>query len=286
MWKKRFVLMRPEGETPPGGGTPPAASTPPATPPAATPPATPPASVLNAGANPPAAAQVDFIPEKYRTNKEDGSLDLEASARKLAEAYGHAEQRIGSGDIRPKEASEYQVTVPDALKEAFDPAKDAGMQQFLTDAHSAGLTQKQLDMVMGKYFELAPQLVAGAKQFDADTCKAELEKTWATEADFNRNVRNAYVGAEAAARKAGLDIAEIMNGPLGNDPTFLKLFAALGPEFNEDTPPGGESFKGGEDVTELMKSEAYRNPKHPDHAKVSAQVKAYYEKKFGTEAAA
>lgn len=278
MWKKRHVLRDQATETPPGGGTPPASDTPPATPPAG--------SVLQAGATPPEGGTTDFIPEKYRTNKEDGSLDLEASARKLAEAYGHAEKRIGAGDIPPKEASEYQVTVPDTLKEAFDPATDTDMQAFLKDAHAAGLTQKQLDMVMGKYFELAPQLAAGAKQYDAETATAELKKTWATDADFNRNVRNAYVGADAIAQKAGLNVKDIMDGPLGNDPTFLKLMAAIGPEFAEDAPPGGQQMASQEDIESLMRSQAYTDPKHPDHAKVSEKVRKYYERKFGTEAAA
>lgn len=243
-------------------------------------------SVLAAGAAGTGAATNDYIPEKYRVNKGDGTLDLEASSRKLAEAYGNAEKRIGGGDIPPKEASEYKVAVPDALKEAFDPAKDEGMQTFLKGAHEAGLNQKQLDFVMGRYFEIAPQLAAGAKQYDANTATAELKKTWATDADFNRNVRNAYAGANAIATKAGIDVKNIMDGPLGNDPTFLKLMAAIGPEFAEDAPPGGQQMGTEEEVSKLMASEAYTNPKHADHAKVSEKVRKFYERKFGTEAAA
>lgn len=231
-------------------------------------------------------AATDYIPEKYRVNKEDGSFDLEASARKLSEAYGNAEKRIGSGDIPPKEAKEYQVTVPDALKEVFDPGKDEGMQAFLTGAHEAGLTQKQLDFVMGKYFELAPQLAAGAAQYDTNTCTEELKQTWATDADFKRNVRNAYVATEAIGQKAGIAVDDILAGPLGNNPQFLKLMAAIGPEFAEDAPPGGQQMASQEDVQSLMQSEAYTNPKHPDHAKVSEKIRKYYERKHGTEAAA
>ena len=51
----------------------------------------------------------DYIPEKYRTNKEDGTLDLEASSRKVAEAYKQLETRFGSGDVPPKTADEYAV---------------------------------------------------------------------------------------------------------------------------------------------------------------------------------
>lgn len=228
----------------------------------------------------------EFIPEKYRVVKEDGSLDLDASSRKLADAYGSLEKRFGAGEAPPKDASEYKVTVPDALKEALDPATDEGMKGFLAGAHAAGLNQAQVDFVMGKYFELAPQLAAGAAQLDANAATTELKKTWATEADFNRNVRNAFVGANAAAQKAGIDINEVMNGPLGNSPQFLRLMAALGPEFAEDQAPGAASMVSGDDINKLMLSEAYTNPRHVDHAKTSAKVRAYFERKHGTEAAA
>jgi len=231
------------------------------------------------------APTTDFIPEKLRVMKEDGSIDMDASSRKLAEAYGSLEKRFGSGDAPPKDASEYKITVPDALKDAFDPATDEGMKGFLAGAHAAGLNQAQVDFVMGKYFEMAPQLAAGAVLHDAATATAELQKTWATESDFKRNVRNAYVGTTAAAQKAGLDVNEIMSGPLGNNPQFLRLMAALGPEFQEDPGAGGQSMATQEDINVLLVSEAYTNPRHVDHAKVSAKIKQYFERKHGTEAA-
>lgn len=269
------------GEPAPAGGTT-APDAPPAAPaaPAAAP------SLLADGAKAPTDQPAEFIPEKHRIMKEDGSLDLDASSRKLAEAYGSLEKRFGSGDAPPKDASEYKVAVPDALKEVFDPAKDEGLQGFLKDAHAAGLNQAQVDMVMSKYFDMAPKLAAGAAQLDAKAATEELQKTWATEADFKRNVRNAYTGANVAAQRAGIDINEIMNGPLGNNPQFLRLMAAIGPEFQEDQAPGAASMVSAEDIGSLMASEAYTNPRHADHAKVSARVKAYYERKFGTEAAA
>lgn len=244
-------------------------------------------SVLASGAAGAAegATGTDFIPEKLRVMKDDGTLDMDASSRKLAEAYGSLEKRFGSGEAPPKDASEYKITVPDALKEAFDPATDESMKGFLAGAHAAGLNQAQVDFVMGKYFEMAPQLAAGAAQYDATTATAELKKSWATEADFTRNVRNAYVGTNAAAQKAGLDVAEIMNGPLGNNPQFLRLMAALGPEFQEDPGAGGASMVSQDDINTLLTSEAYTNPRHADHAKVSLKIKQYFERKHGTEAA-
>jgi hypothetical protein len=243
------------------------------------------ASLLATGAATTAATTTDYIPEKFRVNNAEGAFDLDASSRSMADAYGNLEKRLGGGDAPPKTAAEYTVTVPDALKDAFDPATDVGMQGFMSGAVEAGLTQKQMDFVMGKYFEMAPTLAAGAKQYDVNTATTELKAIWATDADFNRNVKNAYVGTNAAAQKAGLNVDDIMNGPLGNNPQFLRLMASLGPEFQEDAAVGG-TMTTATDINGLLSSEAYSNPKHVDHAKVSAQIKQYFERKHGTEAAA
>lgn len=232
-----------------------------------------------------ADSATDFIPEKYRVTKDDGSFDMDASSRKLADAYTSLEKRFGSGEAAPKDVGEYKITVPETLQ-GFDPAADEGVQNFLKDAHAAGLNQAQLDLVMGKYFEIAPQLAQGAHHLDAAAARAELEKTWTNEADFKKNVRHAYLGASAAAAKAGIDINEIMSGPLSNNPQFMRLMAALGPEFAEDSPPAAATMVSQDDINKLIVSEAYTNPNHVEHATVSAKVKAHFEKKYGKEAVA
>jgi hypothetical protein len=270
------------GDPAPGGAPAPAA---PAAAPAA--PATPAPSLLASGAAPGEPGTTDFIPEKLRVMKDDGTLDIEASSRKMADAYGALEKKMGTpGAAPPKDASEYTITVPDALKDAFDPATDEGMKGFLAGALGEGMTQKQVDFVMAKYFEMAPKLVAGAVEYDTQTATTELKKTWATDADFKRNVKNAYTATSAAAQKAGLDVDEIMSGPLRNNPQFLRLMAALGPEFEEDPGAGGMTMTSQEDINAMLSSEAYANPKHVDHAKVSEKIRQYYIRKHGTEAAA
>ena len=86
-----------------------------------------------------AGATNDWIPEKYRTNKEDGSLDLEASSRKVAEAYKHLETRMGSGDAPPKSADEYAVKLEGVEGFNWDEFKaDEASQSFLKGAHAKG----------------------------------------------------------------------------------------------------------------------------------------------------
>ncbi|MCA3188321.1 MULTISPECIES: hypothetical protein [unclassified Cupriavidus] len=243
-----------------------------------------PGSLLAGGAGQP----TEFIPEKYRVMNADGALDLEASSRKLADAYTAAEKRIGSGDIPPKSAEEYTVAVPDAFKETFDPKADEGFKAFSGKMHELGLTQKQMDGVMEQYFTMAPQLVAGAAILDANAIKDDLTKEWASKGGFDHQIRLSYQGAAALAQKAGMNIDELMQpNRLGNNKDFLKLMAAIGPEFAEDTSSGGTSMGGAsseDQINELMRGEAYQNPRHADHDKVSKQVRAFFERKHGTAA--
>lgn len=216
--------------------------------------------------------QAVAIPEKYQVKKEDGSLDIEASSLKLAEAYGHLEKRMGSGDLPPKTADEYQFNLPDALKDA-DFSGDQLLQQFKQDALAKGFTQEQFDFVMGKYFEIAPGLMAGARQLSMDDCVAELKTEWKSEAQYGSEMRKAQQAVQAYGDK---DAQGLMND-YGNDPRFVRLMNRVGAELGEDRSvnPGG-TLQGGKNVESLMASEAYNNPKHPDHASVSAQVSAYY----------
>lgn len=225
--------------------------------------------------------QAVAIPEKYQVKKEDGSLDIEASSLKLAEAYGHLEKRMGSGDLPPKTAGEYEIAIPEALKDQWNPKEDPKLQAFLDKAHSKGLTQGQLDMVMESYFETAQQLVGGNRQLSEEECTSDLRKDWKDDATFKGEVAKAY---KAAVGYGGEDAQAIL-ADHGNDPRLIRLLARVGGEMGEDKSlnPGG-TLQGGQSVESLMSSEAYTNPKHADHAKVSAQVKSYFDKLAETAA--
>lgn len=222
-----------------------------------------------------AQGQIPSIPEKYQVKKDDGSIDIEASSVKLAEAYGHLEKRLGTGDIPPKSANEYQIAVPDSLKEVFNPKEDQMFQEFLKSAHAEGLTQKQMDFVMGQYFEIAPRLVSGAQQLSADECTAQLKSEWKTDAQYKAEIGKAF---KAATGYFGAD-ADYIISTYGNDPRLIRGLAKIGAEMGEDrstTPPGG-AIPGGQSVESLMSSEAYTNPKHADHARVSKQIADYFQ---------
>jgi hypothetical protein len=209
-------------------------------------------------------------------NGADGAVDVAASAQKLAGGYGELSKRFGDGGAAPKSAEEYAVVVPDTLKEAMG---DIG-----TDMHGLGLSQKQFDGVMSRYFELVPQLVAGGVAFNTESATAELHKMWPDAEAFKQNVKLSYAAGNAIANAAGMKFDDLEKSGLANNPTFIKLMAAIGPEFGEDVPVEGGSptgFASESDIQKLLISEANTNPKHADHKATRAKVDAYYARKYG-----
>lgn len=272
-----------------GGGDPAPAAAAPAAPAQAAAPASPaptaPSSLLASGApapapadpNAPSAAAGDWLPEKFRVLNGE-ALDVEASARKLAESYAGLEKRVGSGDVPPKSPDEYKVEVPEQFADVWDNEKFGA---FKAEALAAGLTQKQLDFVLGKYFTVAPDLVAGGAKYDAETATAELRKTWANDAEFTGNINAAYKAFTAFAGE-GDDMDAI-----GNNPVALRILAKVGKEMGEAGGiPAQATTASAESVDDLLRSPAYLDSKHQDHKAVSAKVQAHYAKKYGTAPAA
>jgi hypothetical protein len=236
-----------------------------------------PATVLQAAAG---AEQPKGIPEKFQVKNEDGTLNLEASSAKLAEAYSHAEKRVGSGDLPPKTAAEYEVTVPETLAGAWDPAGDTLLDSFKEKALAAGYTQAQFDLAIAAYGDIAPGLVAGNIALSAEECTADLKAAWKTDGEYK-------AGTEAAARaiKAyGGEEADALLTKYGNDPALIKFLARVGNEVTEDKSLDPGAQLGGDTIEALEASPAYRNASDPQHAAVSARVRAYYEAKAAKDA--
>lgn len=288
---KRFPLM---DNTPgaAGGGAPAAPAAPVAAAPAA--PVTPAApTALQAGAPAPAPAPApgaaapgpnDWIPEKHRVMGADGTtLDLEASARKVAEAYGHAEKRIGSGDVPPKTADEYKINVPEAMAEKYkadDLAKDQMLKEFMGKAHAAGLTQKQVDMTIGEYLSRAEAMAGNVSQLDFNDCTKALKDTWKTQEEYDKNLGAAF----RAGKAYGGDDFDAILQAYGNDPRVVRMLAKVGAEMKEDTGalPGAQG-QTQQSAESLSKTKAYWDKNDPAHAATVEKVRAFYESTFGTK---
>lgn len=252
-----------DGTQNPGGGTP--AGT----------------SLLSTGAGEQGAD--DWLPEKYRVMGDDGKLNVEGSARKLADAYSHLEKRMGSGDTPPKTADEY---APKVEVEGFkwDEFKaDPRMQSFMKSAHAKGITNDQMGFILGEYAQLAPELVNGAAALDSEAAATQLRETWKTDAEFNKNIGLAFRAFNSLAD----DSDKGRMDEIGNNPMVIRMLAKIGAEMQEDAPAGGDvNLEEQQSIRDLMKSPAYMDPKHADHENVSARVRAYYQKRYGDQTVA
>lgn len=224
----------------------------------------------------------DWLPEKYQVKNAEGVLDVEASARKVAEAHKALEQRMGAGEAPPKTAEEY---APKLEVEGFnfDEFKaDPASQTFLKAAHAKGINNDQLSFILGEYYQRVPELVAGAQALDSQTATAELRKEWISDAEFKQNINNAFKafnGYSTEAEKAQIDA-------IGNNPLVIRILARIGKEMGEDSPVRGDGVHEADFATqasELRKQLETLKPNDPMRKKVSEQLQNLYAKKFGNK---
>lgn len=237
-------------------------------------------SVLDGGAQP------DYFPEKYQVKKEDGTLDLEQSSRKLAESYKHLETRMGSGDIPPKTADEYAVKLEGVEGFNWDEFKsDENTQSFLKGAHAKGLTNAQVEYVIGEYMKAAPALIGGSEALDLQGCNEALKTVWADDKAMTQNVRASYLASSTFANESGLGSYENLNKKFGRDPDFIAFTANIGNELKEDS-----AINGGGQVNEAdfaiktaeLRSQLQALPAHdPKRPGVQAQLDEMYSRKYG-----
>jgi len=207
------------------------------------------------------------IPEKFKVTAEDGSVDYKATVAKMNESYSYLEKKVGTGEIAPKSVDEYKVE-----REGFDFEefkKDESNNSFLKSAHAQGITNKQLDFLLSEYDKRAVDLVSNSSQIDTDTTVQTLQSEWGDK--YEANIFNAV----KAARACGITDEQINDPMIGNNVAFIKMAAYFGSQMTEDKPINNGTPVN-VDIQSLMRSEAFFNPKHPDHESVKAQIDSYY----------
>ncbi len=208
------------------------------------------------------------IPEKFKVTAEDGSVDYKATVAKMNESYSYLEKKVGTGEVAPKSVDEYKLEREDFDFEEFK--ADESNKEFLTEAHKHGITNKQLDFLLSEYDKRAVNLVSNSSQIDTDTTVQTLQSDWGDK--YEANIFNAV----KAARACGITDEQINNPLIGNNVAFIKMAAYFGSQMTEDKPVSNGTPVN-VDIQSLMRSEAFFNPKHPDHKSVKAQIDSYYD---------
>ncbi|WP_407507759.1 hypothetical protein [Acinetobacter baumannii] len=208
------------------------------------------------------------IPDKFKVTAEDGSVDYKATVAKMNESYSYLEKKVGTGEVAPKSVDEYKLERADFDFEEFK--ADESNKEFLTEAHKHGITNKQLDFLISEYDKRAVNLVSNSSQIDTDTTVQTLQSDWGDK--YEANIFNAV----KAARACGITDEQINDPLIGNNVAFIKMAAYFGSQMTEDKPVSNGTPVN-VDIQSLMRSEAFFNPKHPDHKSVKAQIDSYYD---------
>lgn len=227
----------------------------------------------------PQPSPAQFIPEKFHV-KNGEEFDVGASARKMAESYNQLQARMIAGDTPPKTAEEYTVTIPEEMKDKGIEMDDAQLGEFRKEAHALGMTQKQFDLVMGRYMKVAPELMAAALSNTTEQTLASLQKAWGQE--YDQHFDSAFKAFQNFADESDRGrFDDIMRDPS----LAYRVLAKVGGELREaGAPPRDTEGTGeGESIQALLTSEAAANPKHPDHKATRAKIDGYYAKKYGTQ---
>jgi len=208
------------------------------------------------------------IPDKFKVTAEDGSVDYKATVAKMNDSYTYLEKKVGTGEVAPKSVDEYKLEREDFDFEEFK--ADESNKEFLTEAHKHGITNKQLDFLISEYDKRAVNLVSNSSQIDTDSTVQTLQSDWGDKYEAN------IFTAVKAARACGITDEQINNPLIGNNVAFIKMAAYFGSQMTEDKPVSNGTPVN-VDIQSLMRSEAFFNPKHPDHKSVKAQIDSYYD---------
>ena len=225
------------------------------------------------------------MPAKYVVKDAAGAVDQAATLAKWSEGHGHLERRMGSGDVPPKTAEEYKVTVPESLAEtikADELANSADFKGFLGKMHGLGLNQQQLDGVVGELLTRSAAKDQRSVEAQVSECAAALAQTWPSQAVREQNIGLAFKAFNAFADEGDRELMD----QIGNNPIVVRLLAAVGKELQEDTPivansPEAKSWE--DQVAELKSQPGYMDRNHPQHAQLMARQEALYAKRYGTK---
>jgi len=212
------------------------------------------------------------IPEKFLVTGEDGQPDYKAIVEKALPAYAKLEKHHHGYEEPPESADGYQIE--DYLPEGFDrnPEKEKAV---LGQLHQIGLNNKHAQGVLSLFGTLLGDAIAEEKA-TMEAATTELQGEWGDKFTERMNRVN-YTLSQAPEDvvKAITSDARLMNNP-----QVIRLLDWIGKEFEDDTSANQMGAAEIEDIDQLRNSEAYLDPKHPDHKRVMAKVSEAYAKGY------
>ena len=181
------------------------------------------------------------------------------SDKATPEEWGKVYDALG----RPKTAADYQS--PEDIQFVDDAQKTAINQRFF----DAGLSQKQVDAVLGVYRDAVKQSTESEAR-DQEITVQELKKEWGFTYGEKINAAN------AALKQTGM-LEALKGSPLLNDGKFIRCLAALGEHMGESKLAAGSAAPDtsvDDKISEIKGNpkDPYFDPGHPAHAARVAEM--------------
>lgn len=203
--------------------------------------------------------------EKFKTYAEDGTLDINSTLDKLNKSYTELEKKFSSRTLFSKEAEKKDLDLTDLDASFLENNKD-----LVELAKEAGLDTESFKKLSSLYDEKIKSVIDYKETVAYEDTITQLEEIWGKDTEVQ--VKYAF----DAVTKLGFTEEELDS--VGNNLTFIKLAAALGSQLGEHSPTITQGSNSS--LRDLMTSEAYMNPKHPEHVQVKAQVTELYSKGY------
>lgn len=229
----------------------------------------------------------DWLPENFRVTKEDKSLDLEASAKKVVGSYSELSKRMKDVGLPPESHDKYEITAAvEADKELLGKlVLDPGAQKFLKDAHGKSFSNAQMNVAMNFALDLAKNIGTSVLNETKDECIAELAKLPGGQAGVAKLLATGKRAAVAFGGAVGITFDEVEAAGLANNPIFARLMAAVGAEMAEDLPAPGDAGGGAgkpfEEQAAELRAELDKLELHdPKRKGVQEKLDGLYNRKF------
>jgi len=173
---------------------------------------------------------------------------------------------------RPETPESYQLPKPVDIPEEY--YRDDLATEFRTWAHEAGLNQKQVEVIYGKYLEKSKAEIEGGlaaienARKDAET---ELRKEWGESYQTNLDLANRVIRECGDDKvRASLEAGD----PIWNNPNLARFLAKIGQSMSESSFVKGTGADSGDleaKLADIARNPALLDSKHPDHQAVVAE---------------
>lgn len=225
------------------------------------------------------------MPEKFRVMGADGKLDVVATAKKTVSSNTELEKRMKDVGLPPESVDKYEVKVDAAVKDVVaEVVKSETGQKFMKDAHAAGFTNKQMNLVLSAFGAELSTIAEGAIAVKTEECDTALRKVWTSDKDFTGGKGRAFQATTVFAKALGIDLSEI-DAALGNSPVFIRLMDAVGREMGEDLPPidlaaGDAAANFADQTTKLRKELEALDVHDPKRKDLQTKLDALYQRRY------